>query len=46
MSSQRTGTVSPAKGICMSCTPSKFVFFMWEATWGKVMMLDKLQRRG
>ncbi|RVX12477.1 hypothetical protein CK203_011494 [Vitis vinifera] len=26
--------------------PTKVAFFAWEATWGKVLTLDKLQRRG
>ena len=26
--------------------PSKVAFFTWEAAWGKVLTLDKLQRRG
>ena len=26
--------------------PTKIAFFAWEATWGKVLTLDRLQRRG
>ena len=26
--------------------PTKVAFFAWEATWGKVLTLDRLQRRG
>ena len=26
--------------------PTKVVFFAWEATWGNVLTLDRLQRRG
>ena len=26
--------------------PSKQPFFAWEATWGKILTLDKLQRKG
>ena len=24
----------------------RYVFFTWEATWGKILMLDQLKRRG
>ena len=30
----------------MPYVPTKAVFFAWEAAWGKVLTLDKLQRRG
>ena len=30
----------------MDKVPTKVVFFAWEATWGKVLTLDRLQRRG
>ena len=30
----------------MPSVPSKVAFFVWEAAWGKVLTLDKLQRRG
>ena len=26
--------------------PTKVAFFAWEASWGKVLTLDQLQRRG
>ena len=26
--------------------PTKIMFFAWEATWEKIMTLDKLQKRG
>ena len=26
--------------------PTKIVFFAWEATWGKIMTLDRFQKRG
>ena len=36
----------PIKGIWVHCVPTKATFFAWEAAWGKVLTLDKLQRRG
>ena len=30
----------------MDRVPTKVAFFAWEATWGKVLTLDRLQRRG
>ena len=36
----------PVKGIWVPCVPTKAAFFVWEATWGKILTLDKLQRRG
>ena len=36
----------PVKQILMAYVPSKVSFFTWEAAWGKVLTLDKLQRRG
>ena len=36
----------PVKQIWMASVPSKVSFFAWEAVWGKVLTLDKLQRRG
>ncbi|RVW70583.1 putative ribonuclease H protein [Vitis vinifera] len=38
--------VFPNKGIWVDKVPTKVVFFAWEATWGKVLTLDRLQRRG
>ena len=34
------------KGIWVPNAPSKSVFYLWEAAWGKVLTLDKLQKRG
>ena len=34
------------KGICVTRVPTKAAFFAWEVDWGKVLTLDKLQRRG
>ena len=28
------------------CVPTKVGFFAWEASWGKVLTLDHLKRRG
>ncbi|RVW79372.1 E3 SUMO-protein ligase MMS21 [Vitis vinifera] len=39
-------TLFPARGIWMDRVPTKVSFFAWEATWGKVLTLDKLQIRG
>ncbi|RVW15454.1 putative ribonuclease H protein [Vitis vinifera] len=36
----------PARGIWVDRVPTKVSFFAWEATWGKVLTLDKLQIRG
>ena len=36
----------PIKGIWVHCVPTKATFFSWEATWGKLLALEKLQRRG
>ena len=36
----------PVKGIWVSFVPTKVSFFAWEAAWGKVLTMDKLQRRG
>ncbi|RVW75000.1 LINE-1 reverse transcriptase-like [Vitis vinifera] len=36
----------PKKGIWVENVPSKLAFFVWEATWGRVLMLDRLQKRG
>ena len=41
------GTPSfPIKGIWYHCVSTKATFFAWEATWDKILTLDKLQRRG
>ncbi|RVW67016.1 hypothetical protein CK203_064869 [Vitis vinifera] len=34
------------KCIWVDRVPTKVAFFAWEATWGKVLTLDRLQRRG
>ena len=34
------------KGIWVPNAPSKSAFYVWEAAWGKVLILDKLQKRG
>ncbi|RVW16952.1 LINE-1 reverse transcriptase-like [Vitis vinifera] len=36
----------PKKGIWVENVPSKLVFFAWEATWGRVLTLDRPQKRG
>ncbi|RVW56699.1 putative ribonuclease H protein [Vitis vinifera] len=36
----------PSKSIWVAKVPTKVAFFAWEATWGKVLTLDRLQRRG
>ena len=36
----------PSRSIWVGRVPTKVVFFAWEATWGKVLTLDRLQRRG
>ena len=30
----------------MENVPSKLAFFAWEATWGRVLTIDRLQKRG
>ena len=32
--------------ILVDKVPTKVAFFAWEATWGKVLTLDRLQKRG
>ena len=44
--SLRSTLLFPIKGIWVHCVPTKATFFAWEATWGKILTLDKLQRRG
>ncbi|RVW15175.1 LINE-1 reverse transcriptase-like [Vitis vinifera] len=39
-------TLFPARGIWVDRVPTKVCFFAWEATWGKVLTLDRLQIRG
>ena len=36
----------PEKGMWVSCAPIKTAIFAWEASWGRVLTLDKFQRRG
>ena len=36
-------TTFPKKCIWVDRVPTKVAFFAWEATWGKVLTLDKLQ---
>ncbi|RVX21198.1 LINE-1 reverse transcriptase-like [Vitis vinifera] len=36
----------PKKSIWVDKVPSKVAFFAWEASWEKVLTLDRLQRRG
>ena len=36
----------PSKSIWVTRVPTKVAFFAWEATWGNVLTLDRLQRRG
>ncbi|RVW52060.1 hypothetical protein CK203_079593 [Vitis vinifera] len=35
----------PKKGIWVENVPSKLAFFAWEATWGRVLTIDRLQKR-
>ncbi|RVW22206.1 putative ribonuclease H protein [Vitis vinifera] len=39
-------TVFPSRCIWVDRVPTKVAFFAWEATWGKVFTLDRLQIRG
>ena len=39
-------TVFPEKCIWVDSVPTKVAFFAWEASWEKVLTLDRLQRRG
>ena len=36
----------PYSNVWVDRVPTKIVFFAWEAAWGKVLTLDRLQRRG
>ncbi|KAJ9697654.1 hypothetical protein PVL29_006993 [Vitis rotundifolia] len=38
--------VFPISNIWVDNVPTKMAFFAWEAAWGKVLTLDRLQRRG
>ena len=44
--SPRGTPLFPIKGIWVHYVPTKTTFFAWEATYGKILTLDKLQRRG
>ncbi|RVW52750.1 putative ribonuclease H protein [Vitis vinifera] len=39
-------TTFPSRSIWVDRVPTKVCFFAWEATWGKVLTLDRLQIRG
>ena len=39
-------TTFPKKCIWVDTVPTKVAFFAWEATWGKILTLDRLQQRG
>ena len=39
-------TAFPTSCIWVNRVPTKVAFFAWEATWGKVLILDRLQKRG
>ncbi|KAL6349758.1 hypothetical protein AAG906_001645 [Vitis piasezkii] len=36
----------PARCIWVDSVPTKVAFYAWEATWGRVLTLDRLQKRG
>ncbi|RVW92939.1 Transposon TX1 uncharacterized 149 kDa protein [Vitis vinifera] len=36
----------PSKIIWRSCAQPKIIFFVWEASWGRVLTLDRLQKKG
>nr|CAN82775.1 hypothetical protein VITISV_000481 [Vitis vinifera] len=36
----------PAKCVWVDKVPTKAAFFAWEAAWGKILTLDRLQKRG
>ncbi|WKA05686.1 hypothetical protein VitviT2T_023635 [Vitis vinifera] len=36
----------PKNKIWVGRVPTKIMFFTWEATWGKILTLDRLQKRG
>ena len=36
----------PKNGIWVENVPTKLAFFAWEAAWGGVLILDRLQKRG
>ena len=36
----------PIRGVCLSWVQPRVRFFVWEATWGKVLTLDQVQKWG
>ncbi|RVW47209.1 AP-1 complex subunit gamma-2 [Vitis vinifera] len=38
--------VFPSRCIWVDSVPTKVAFYAWEATWGRVLTLDRLQKRG
>ena len=38
--------VFPGKNIWVDKVPTKVVFFAWEATWEKILTLDRMQKHG
>ena len=40
------GAGFPHSNVWVDKVPTKIAFFAWEAAWGKVLTLDRLQRRG
>ncbi|RVW82388.1 40S ribosomal protein S9-2 [Vitis vinifera] len=36
----------PHRGVWVNKVPTKVAFFAWEAAWGKILTLDRLQKRG
>ena len=38
--------VFPKSNVWVDRVPTKIAFFVWEAAWGKVLTLDRLQKRG
>ena len=36
----------PTKWVWVDKVPTKAAFFAWEAAWGKILTLDRLQKRG
>ena len=40
------GAEFPHSNVWVDRVPTKIAFFAWEAAWGKVLTLDRLQRRG
>ena len=38
--------IFPKSNIWVDRVPTKIAFFAWKAAWGKVLTLDRLQKRG